>query len=101
MRPDMRISILYLRGLENYFHYADDHSRFVADVRPQVAELRSGDRRPVRVQDAEPGKVCGVVGITADLPLHFLSDGELLVHRDIGYVQRLAPDVGEARREGA
>ena len=90
-----------LRESENHFHYADDHSRFVADVRSQVAELRPGDVRAVRVQDAEPREISGVVSIAADLPLHFLSEGELLVHGNISYVERLAPDVGEARREGA
>ena len=88
-----------LRESENHLHYADDHSRFVADVGAQMAELRPGDVGAVAVEDAEPREVPGVVGVAADLPLHLLPDVELLVDGNIRDVQRLAADVGEARRE--
>src|SRR5262245_17567183 len=87
--------------LPDQLHDAHHYPCLVADIRPQVSELRPGDVVPIAVEYTEPGEVSGVVGITAHLPLHLLADPEFLVQGEIGDVQWLAADVGEPRREGS
>src|SRR5712692_3149561 len=91
----------FLESLPDQLHDAHDHPCLVADIRPQVAELRPGDVVPITVEYTEPGEVGGVVGVAAHLPLYLLANLEFLVEGKIGDVQRLAPDVGEPRWEGS